>query len=165
MCDCFHLAFPNWHASAAGGHHSLFCNLSLSLFSFPSLSVSVLLCMLCAIFISTLSTSRAVGLCMCVLVGHWCWACWQASLHFSAEMTLHCVWSGCVCSKGGVTMWLWVCQLSYAVFYQQHLQCVCLQCWECDLWAFRNCRIWIVLSTRIYESLWAYSLYIFSYFP
>lgn len=38
MCDCFHLAFPNWHAasSGTGGHHSL-CSL------FPlSLTLSVL---------------------------------------------------------------------------------------------------------------------------
>lgn len=146
MCDCFHLPFPNWHASAAGEHHSLFC--SLSLFSFPSLSLHRSYSACPVLFLSPHSAllvvgqyNRAVGLCMCVLVGHWCWACWQASLHFSAEMTLHCGWSGCVCSKGGVAIWLWVCQQSYAVFYQQHLQCVYLQCWECNFGAFRNCRI------------------------
>lgn len=169
MCDCFHLAFPNWHASATGGHYSLFCSVSLAFPLSLSLSRSVSYCR-SVLFLSPQSAplvagqySLAVGLCMCVLVGHWCWACLQASLHFSAEMTLHCVWSGCVCSKGGVAMWLWVCQKSYAVFYQQHLQCVCLQYWEHDFRAFRDCWLWVVLfTTRIYESLRSYFLYVYS---
>lgn len=35
MCDCFHLAFPNWHADSAGpGGHPTLCSLSLHLCCF-----------------------------------------------------------------------------------------------------------------------------------
>lgn len=75
MCDCFHLAFPNWHASATGGHHSLFC----SLFSFSSLSLALSHSACSVLFLSPHSAplvagqyNVAVGLCMCVLVGHKC---------------------------------------------------------------------------------------------
>lgn len=56
MCDCFHLAFPNWHAasSGTGGHHSL----SLSF--------------LCCFTDSAAGLSRAVGeirFCACVCDG------------------------------------------------------------------------------------------------
>lgn len=71
MCDCFHLAFPNWHASATGGHYSLFCSVSLA---FP-LSLSLSLCFIlpvCAIFISTVSTSGGRTIQSCSWTVHVC---------------------------------------------------------------------------------------------